>query len=60
MELILTVPPIPAKMLELHNRIIDEDNKDKGVMLKKSIRNRCLKTGSKHFDKETMNKILID
>ena len=24
------------------------------------MRNRCVKTGSKHFDKETLDKLLID
>ncbi len=33
--------------------------KDKGVVLK-SMRNRYVKTGSKHFDKETLNQLLID
>ena len=28
--------------------------------VKKSMRNRCVKTGSKHFDKETLNQLLID
>ena len=34
--------------------------KYKGVVLKKSMRNRCVKTGSKHFVKETLNQLLID
>ena len=34
--------------------------KDKGVIFKKSMRNRFFKTGSKHFDKETLNQLLID
>ena len=33
--------------------------KDKEVVLRK-MRIRCVKTGSKHFDKETLNQLLID
>ena len=52
--------PIPPKMLKLYNRIMDEENKRERSGVKKSMRNRCVKTGSKHFDKETLNKLLID
>jgi len=52
--------PIPPKMLELYNRIMDEENKRERSGVKKSMRNRCVKTGSKHFDKETLNKLLIE
>ena len=52
--------PIPQEMLDLYNRIMDEENKRQRSGVKKSMRNRCVKTGSKHFDKETLNKLLID
>ncbi len=52
--------PIPLKMLELYNRIMDEENKRERSGVKKSMRNRCVKTGSKHFDKETLNQLLIE
>jgi len=52
--------PIPPKMLDLYNRIMDEENKRQRSGVKKSMRNRCVKTGSKHFDKETLNQLLID
>ena len=52
--------PIPLKMLELYNRIISEENKRERSGVKKSMRNRCVKTGSKHFDKETLDQLLID
>ena len=52
--------PIPSKMLELYNRIMNEENNRERSGVKKSMRNRCVKTGSKHFDKETLNKLLID
>ena len=37
-----------------------EENKRKRSSVKKTMRNRCIKMGSKHFDKETLNQLLID
>tara|TARA_B100000212_G_scaffold275075_2_gene214595 strand:+ start:942 stop:1214 length:273 start_codon:yes stop_codon:yes gene_type:complete len=51
---------IPPKMLNLYNKIMAEENKRKRSGVKKSMRNRCVKTGSKHFDKITLNQMLID
>ena len=51
---------IPTKMLELYNKIMNEENKRERSGVKKSMRNRCVKTGSKHFDKETLDQLLID
>ena len=36
--------PIPQKMLDLYNRIMDEENKRQRSGVKKSMRNRCVKT----------------
>ena len=52
--------PIPQKMLVLYNWVMNEENKRQRRGVKKSIRNRFVKTGSKHFDKETLNQLLID
>ena len=52
--------PIPKPMLELYNRIMNEENKRERSGVKKSMRNRCVKTGSKHFNKETLNQLLIE
>ena len=51
---------IPAKMILLYNRIMNEENKRQRSGVKKSMRNRCVKTGSKHFDQATLNQLLID
>ena len=51
---------IPSKMLDLYNKIMFEENKRKRSGVKKSMRNRCVRTGSKHFDKNTLNSMLID
>ena len=52
--------PIPTKMLELYKKIMDVENQRKRSGVTKSMRNRCVKTGSKHFDKETLNNLLIE
>tara|TARA_B100000963_G_C22475016_1_gene601995 strand:- start:652 stop:921 length:270 start_codon:yes stop_codon:yes gene_type:complete len=52
--------PIPLKMLQLYNEIMDKESKRERSGVKKSMRNRCVKTGSKHFDKETLNELLIN
>ena len=52
--------PIPTKMLELYKKIMDVENKRKRSGVTKSMRNRCVKTGSKHFDKGTLNSLLIE
>ena len=41
----LDVTPIPPKMLDLYNRIINEESKRQRSGVKKSMRNRCVKTG---------------
>ena len=52
--------PIPKKMVDLYKKIMNEENQRVRSGVKKSMRNRCVKTGSKHFDKDTLNKLLID
>ena len=52
--------PIPQKMLKLYNIIMDEKNKRERSGVKKSMRNRCVKTGSKHFDQTNLNQSLIE
>ena len=37
-----------------------EENKRERSVVKKSMRNRCVKKGSKHFDQETLDQLLID
>ena len=52
--------PIPAEMLNLYKEIMDQENSRKRSGVKKSMRNRIVKTGSKHFDKDTLNSRLIN
>ena len=52
--------PIPSKMLILYREVMDKENARKRSGVKKSMRNRIVKSGSKHFDKDTLNARLID
>jgi len=51
--------PIPADMLSLYNEVMDLESKRARSGVKKSMRNRVVKTGAKHFDQETLNQRLI-
>ncbi len=52
--------PIPSQMLILYREVMDKENERKRSGVKKSMRNRIVKSGSKHFDKDTLNTRLID
>ena len=52
--------PIPSAMLTLYKEVMDKENVRKRSGVKKSMRNRIVKTGSKHFDQETLNSRLIN
>ena len=52
--------PIPSKMLALYREVMDKENARKRSGVKKSMRNRVVKTGAKHFDKDTLNSRLIE
>ena len=51
--------PIPSQMLELYREVMDKENARKRSGVKKSMRNRIVKTGSKHFDQNTLDLRLI-
>ena len=52
--------PIPTEMLNLYRDVMDKENARKRSGVKKSMRNRIVKTGSKHFDQDTLNTRLIN
>ena len=52
--------PIPSEMLILYREVMDKENARKRTGVKKSMRNRIVKSGAKHFDKDTLNARLID
>ena len=50
--------PIPAEMLELYNQVMDLESKRARSGVLKSMRNRVVKTGAKHFDQQTLDQQL--
>lgn len=52
--------PIPEPMLNLYNEVMEKESQRARSGVKKSMRNRIVKTGAKHFDKETLNQRLIE
>tara|TARA_B100000700_G_C15028074_1_gene849190 strand:- start:352 stop:630 length:279 start_codon:yes stop_codon:yes gene_type:complete len=50
---------IPSEMLSLYKEVMDKENTRKRSGVKKSMRNRIVRTGSKHYDQETVNTRLI-
>ena len=47
--------PIPPEMLSLYTEVMDLESQRARSGVKKSMRNRVVKTGSKHFDQETLD-----
>ena len=52
--------PIPAAMLELYNEVMDLESQRARSGVLKSMRNRVVKTGAKHFDQTSLNQRLLD
>ena len=52
--------PIPEAMLALYNQVMDLESQRARSGVLKSMRNRVVKTGSKHFDQETLNQRLLE
>ena len=52
--------PIPEAMLALYNQVMDLESQRARSGVLKSMRNRVVKTGAKHFDQETLNQRLLD
>ena len=51
--------PIPAEKLSLYNEVMDLESQRSRSGVLKSMRNRVVKTGAKHFDQETLNQRLL-
>lgn len=47
--------PIPAEMLSLYNEVMELESRRARSGVTKSMRNRIVKTGSKHFDQATLD-----
>ena len=52
--------PIPAAMLELYTEVMDLESQRARSGVLKSMRNRVVKTGAKHFDQASLNQRLLD
>ena len=50
--------PIPAEMLDLYNEVMELESQRARSGVKKSMRNRIVKTGAKHFDQQTLDQRL--
>ena len=51
---------IPLEMLNLYREVMDKEAARKRSGVKKSMRNRIVRSGAKHFDQEILNKRLIE
>jgi hypothetical protein len=47
--------PIPEEMVALYTEVMDLESQRARSGVKKSMRNRIVKTGSKHFDQATLD-----
>ena len=52
--------PIPQAMLTLYNEVMDLESQRVRSGVLKSMRNRVVKTGAKHFDQTSLNQRLLD
>ncbi len=50
--------PIPAPMLALYQEVMDLENQRTRSGVRKSMRNRIVRTGAKHFDQATLDQRL--
>ena len=51
---------IPLEMLNLYREVMDKEGARKRSGVQKSMRNRIVRSGAKHFDQEILNRSLID
>ncbi len=51
--------PIPSEMLNLYNEVMEKEGARKRSGVKKSMRNRIVRSGAKHFDQNTLNQRLL-
>ena len=50
--------PCPVPMLKLYNEVMELESQRARSGVKKSMRNRIVKTGAKHFDQQTLDQRL--
>ena len=52
--------PLPEAMLSLYREVMEKEGQRKRSGVRKSMRNRIVRTGAKHFDQSTLNQRLMD
>ena len=52
--------PIPLEMLRLYKEVMEKEGSRKRSGVKKSMRNRIVRSGSKHFKQDILNERLVD
>ena len=52
--------PIPEAILALYNQVMDLESQRARSGVLKSMRNRVVKTGAKHFNQDTLNQRLLE
>ncbi len=52
--------PIPIEMLSLYKEVMAKEGARQRSGVKKSMRNRIVRSGAKHFDKDILNKRLTE
>tara|TARA_E500000178_G_scaffold246882_1_gene243473 strand:- start:186 stop:494 length:309 start_codon:yes stop_codon:yes gene_type:complete len=51
--------PLPDAMLALYREVMNLESQRKRSGVRKSMRNRVVRTGAKHFDQDTLNERLL-
>ena len=51
---------IPLEMLNLYREVMDQERARKRSGVQKSMRNRIVRSGAKHFSQENLNRRLIE
>ena len=51
---------IPKEMLSLYKEVMEKENTRERSGVQKSMRNRIIRTGAKHYDQSTLNQLLIN
>jgi hypothetical protein len=51
--------PLPEPMLTLYREVMDLEAQRQRSGVQKSMRNRIVRTGAKHFDQDTLNQRLV-
>ena len=52
--------PIPESMVALYREVMELESKRARSGVLKSMRNRVVKTGAKHFDQDSLNTRLVE